>query len=337
MRTLRIISGDPKKRRDIGRHNSPICYLVLALHRCYWRPKEDKVEKQKTMDRQGGIAGATAAGRPACQAVDPVPVCAGRRPGGCRASFSGKMKKPLSLLACCCLVALLLSCGTPETKPNPGELLITAGDGYGCDIVFWLDGFGLCYDLGDRWTNDPNACSITLEASATEGRELVFLQDGTEKYCLGELSYRDSGFAYGCRYWMDPQSPQAQLHPTSTSWEACKADLAAGNRALTEAPGVVRSFDAKNCIVNISIGEFALDDMDDGVPYLPEASISDEVLSLRVAESALLIVWWDWGETVVTRDCFFRLLEQEYVGFLPGANLLFDDEELLGYAELYMP
>lgn len=57
----------------------------------------------------------------------------------------------------------------------------------------------------------------------------------------------------------------------------------------------MRSFDAKNCIVNISIGEFALDDMDDGVPYLPEASISDEVLSLRVAESALLIVWWDWG------------------------------------------
>ena len=86
---------------------------------------------------------------------------------------------------------------------------------YGCDIVFWLDGFGLCYDLGDKWSNDPTACSITLEESATEGHELVYLQDDTQKYCLGELSYRDSGFAYGCRYQMDLQSSQAKLHPMS--------------------------------------------------------------------------------------------------------------------------
>lgn len=247
------------------------------------------------------------------------------------------MKKPLYLFVCCWLVVFFLSCETPQTNPNPKELLITAGERYGCDIVFWLDGFGLCYDLDDRWTNDPTACSITLEESETDGHELVFLQDGTEKYCLGELSYRDSGFAYGCRYLIDPRSPQAQLHPTSIPWDACKADLAAGHRALTEAPGIVRSFDSKDCIVNISIGEFAMDDMDDGVPYIPKESISEEVLSLRVAENALLIVWWDWGETVVTRDRFFRLLEQGYDGFLPGAKLIFDDEELLGYAELYMP
>ena len=245
--------------------------------------------------------------------------------------------KKLLLAFVSCFVTLLLSCAPRQEKPNPSDFLITAGEGYGCDIVFWLDGFGLCYDLGDKWENDPTACSITLEESATDGHELVFLHDGTEKYCLGELSYRDSGFAYGCRYWVDPRSPQAQLHPLSIPWDACKADLAARHRALTEAPGVVRSFDARNHIVNISIGEFAMDDMDDGVPYIPKDSISEEVLSLRVAESALLIVWWDWGETVVTRDCFFRLLEQEYAGFLPGANLLFDDEELLGYAELYMP
>ena len=55
-----------------------------------------------------------------------------------------------------------------------------------------------------------------------------------------------------------------------------------------------------------------MDDMDDGVPYIPKESISEEVLSLRVAENALLIVWWDWGKTVVTRDRFFRLLEQGY-------------------------
>lgn len=246
------------------------------------------------------------------------------------------MKKLLLALVCCC-AALSLSCAPRQGKPNPADILITAGERYGCDIVFWLDGFGLCYDLGDRWTNDPIACSIMLEESATDGHELVFLQDGTEKYCLGELSYRDSGFAYGCRYRIDPRSPQAQLHPTSIPWDACKADLAAGHRALTEAPGIVQSFDSKDCIVNISIGEFAMDDMDDGVPYIPKESISEEVLSLRVAENALLIVWWDWGETVVTRDRFFRLLEQGYDGFLPGAKLFFDDEELLGYAELYMP
>ena len=79
------------------------------------------------------------------------------------------MKKPLYLFVCCWLVAFFLSCETPQTNPNPKELLITAGERYGCDIVLWLDGFGLCYDLGDRWTNDPNACSITLEESATAG------------------------------------------------------------------------------------------------------------------------------------------------------------------------
>lgn len=247
------------------------------------------------------------------------------------------MKKPLYLFVCCWLVVFFLSCETQQTNPNPKELLIAAGERYGCDIVLWLDGFGLCYDLDDRWTNDPTACSITLEESETDGHELVFLQDGTEKYCLGELSYRDSGFAYGCRYRIDPRSPQAQLHPTSIPWDACKADLAAGHLALTEAPGIVRSFNAEHHIVNISIGEFAMDDMDDGVPYIPKESISEEVLSLRVAENALLIVWWDCGETVVTRDRFFRLLEQGYDGFLPGAKLIFDDEELLGYAELYMP
>lgn len=83
------------------------------------------------------------------------------------------MKKPLYLFVCCWLIAFLLSCETPQIKPIQGELLITAGERYGCDIVFWLDGFGLCYDLGDRWTNDPTACSITLGESATDGRELV--------------------------------------------------------------------------------------------------------------------------------------------------------------------
>lgn len=84
------------------------------------------------------------------------------------------MKKLLLALVCCC-AALSLSCAPRQGKPNPAGILITAGERYGCDIVFWLDGFGLCYDLGDKWANDPTACSITLEESATDGRELVFL------------------------------------------------------------------------------------------------------------------------------------------------------------------
>lgn len=248
------------------------------------------------------------------------------------------MKKFLCVLVCCCLVTFLLSCGTLQAKPIPSEFLIAAGDMYGCDIVFWLDGFGLCYNLGDAWENDLNACYITLEKSESEGHDLIFLNDGSEKHCLGELSYRESGFAYGCRYRIDTRSPHAQMHPASIPWDTLKADLTARNSALTETPGIVRSFDVENNIINVSTAGSAIEvTMGDHIVYLPKDSISEEVLSLRVAESSILTIWWDWGETVITRECFFRLLEQDYVGFAQGGYLLFDDKELFGYSELYMP
>ncbi len=77
----------------------------------------------------------------------------------------------------------------------------------------------------------------------------------------------------------------------------------------------MRSFDAESHIVNIAIGEFA---MDDGVPYIPKESISEEVLSLRVAESALLIVWWDWGKRSLRETAFFSYWNRSMSAFCQG-------------------
>lgn len=202
-------------------------------------------------------------------------------------------------------------------------LSVTDGAPYGVRLIAWIDGFGLCYDIDAA----PQNCRLSVERAATQDIDpfethRLLLTIGDRDYCLAELRFDTSDevepYLYGVPYdrvIMD--SDLVDLEPVGADWEAIAPMQKDGETVFDSVhAGLITSFDAAAQTVEVLTVETGGVDPDDGVLLLPE-TFAAEPVTLTVPEDAVLAVNGEEYELLITRDRFFRLLEQNYIGFLP--------------------
>ncbi len=203
------------------------------------------------------------------------------------------------------------------------SLSVADGTPYGTKLVAWIDGFGLCYNI-DAAAGD---CSLSIETEATQDVDpyethRLLLHVGGRSYCLAELRFDASDPAvlnlYGVPYdLVIMDSDLVDLEPAGADWEAIAPMKKDGEIVFdTLHAGILTGFDAAKGTVDVLTVETARIDDSFGVELRPE-TIADEPVTLTVPESAVLAVYGDEYELLITRERFFTLLEQNYIGFLP--------------------
>lgn len=226
--------------------------------------------------------------------------------------------------------------GTQEDAPPTGgpsvldetqlpEVWVEDGAPYGCGIVCFVDGFGLCYDLDGI---DASECAAEVERSVTQDIEpfethrLLLRVDG-ETFCLGELRFDtsrpDERNEYDAPYdlvVMDSDLCELEPVPPEPEGEAVSADDAADALWL----GFLNGFDASANTIDVTA--LQMTETDDGILFSDEPE-AERTLHLHVPEDAILLLWGAEYEMPVTCERFFRLLKAGYAGLLPS-----EDEDL---------
>ena len=190
---------------------------------------------------------------------------------------------------------------------------------------------GLCYDF-DGYTADE--CALAVEQAATQDlppweTHRLLLTVGGETFCLGELRF-------------DTEQPDARSYFNAPyTWVAMDSDLcdAAPEELLPEAApdfdptrlAFVVGFDAEAHTVEVLLARQTPVE-DDGYLLDPD-SIADAPITLTVPEDAWLTVADEYACMPVTRERFFRLLADGYVGFLPAEDEDYYAGVLLGYSD----
>ena len=220
------------------------------------------------------------------------------------------------------------------------------GHPYGCDLVCFLDGYGMCIDVGEE--HAAESASLRFHFLSFSERDVqryqyhsqitysAYLYIGNQRFCVGlleatapqgQFTYIFSPF-YGDCVIIDPDP----VRLGAVDFDPLRA-------------GVIRSFDAEKREVTVSFAELINDE--DGFPYIPNDSIQLGQITLRVTDDtllALLAYTFSDCRVLTTPDGFFRMLEKDDSyqyqqdgwrgnGFYIG----YDGDTLLYLCELYEP
>ena len=226
----------------------------------------------------------------------------------------------------------------PESVLPEGALpsaWVTDGKALGCDILVFVDGFGLGFDVDGK---KASACSVTVEEKATQDVEpyethRVLLHIGEETYGLGELRFDTTKLSepnlYGVLYtWVVMDSDLADLEPADLDWTLVGSKKDGKEKVFNgESAGLIASFDtAAQSIAVFTAKQKYLGGEE--YEFLPD-SISKKTVTLTVPEDAILSIMGEEYRMLVSRDRFFALLENGYIGFLSG-----EEEDLFVGCEL---
>ncbi len=202
------------------------------------------------------------------------------------------------------------------------SLFVTDGEPYGTDIICWIDGFGLCYEL----KTDPENAVLSIEKEAVQDIEpfethRLLLQADGKSYCLAELRF-DTLEPEKKTLFLTPydlvimDSDLVDLAPSGADWEKIAPMEKKGEIVFdTVHAGIICGFDEKAETIEVLTMETAGFSEEYGIVLLPDTTAS-EPITLKVPESAVLAVQGDEYELLVTRDRFFALLREGYVGLI---------------------
>lgn len=221
----------------------------------------------------------------------------------------------------------------PASGLVPKELFPTvkaeSGAAYGADLVCFADGIGLCYDF-DGW--GAEGASVWVEEAPAEDlppteTHRLLLSLGGETFCLGELRYDTSDLSHR-NFFGKPYD-----------WVVMDSDLADARPAALRPPrgfseqsiGFLTGFDATRHTVDVLTARQIPSD-DDFLYEIDPDSIADAPITLTVPEDAFLTVSDEYPMMPVTRERFFKLLSDGYVGFLPAEGEDVFIGVFLGYA-----
>lgn len=202
------------------------------------------------------------------------------------------------------------------------SLSVTDGELYGTDIVCWIDGFGLCYEL----EMDPEKAVLCVEKEAVQDIEpfethRLLLQADGRTHCLAELRF-DTLEPEKKTLFLTPydlvimDSDLVDLVPSGADWEKIAPMEKNGETVFdTVHAGIICGFDEKAETIEVLTMETAGFSEEYGIVLLPD-TIADWPVALKVPKSAVLAVQGDEYELLVTRDRFFALIREGYVGLI---------------------
>lgn len=202
------------------------------------------------------------------------------------------------------------------------ELCVTDGEPYGTGIVCWVDGFGICYDL----ETDSDRAVLSVEKDAVQDIEpfethrLLLEADG-KTCCLAELRFDtlepEKRTLYKVPYdLVIMDSDLVDFIPSGADWEKIAPMEKNGETVFdTVHAAIICGFDESTKTIDVMTMKTAGYSPEYGIVLLPE-TLNDERVTLEVPESAVLAVQSDEYELLVTRDRFFALLKEGYVGFI---------------------
>ena len=202
------------------------------------------------------------------------------------------------------------------------SLSVTDGEPFGTNIVCWIDGFGLCYEL----KTDPGKAVLSVEREVVQDIEpfethRLLLQADGKTYCLAELRF-DTLEPEKKTLFLTPydlvimDSDLVDLVPSGADWEKIAPMEKKGETVFdTVHAGIICGFDEKAETIEVLTLETAGFSEEYGIVLLPD-TIADRPVTLKVPESAVLAVQGDEYELLVTRDRFFALLREGYIGLI---------------------
>ena len=216
----------------------------------------------------------------------------------------------------------LLASETAKADTSGIVLDVTDGEPYGTGIVCWVDGFGLCYEL----ETDAGKAVLSVEKTAIQDIEpfethrLLLTADGVT-YCLAELRYDtlepEKRTLYKLPYdLVIMDSDLVDLIPSGADWEKIAPMEKNGETVFDSVHAcIICGYDEAAQTVDVFTMETAGFSEDYGIVLLPD-TFSDDRLTLKVADHSVLAVQGDEYELLLTRDRFFALLREAYVGFI---------------------
>ena len=226
----------------------------------------------------------------------------------------------------------------PESVLTEGALpaaWVSDGAAFGCDVIAYVGGFGLAFDLDGKSASE---CRLAVEEQATQDlppyeTHRVLLTVGSDVYCLGELRFNaenpNQKNLYGVPYeWVVMDSDLVDIDPADPNW-ALIAPKADGKDTVFngESAGLIAGFDAAAHTVDVFPAKQKYLGGEE-YEFLPE-SVSDTAVTLSVPEDAILSIMGEEYRMLVSRDRFFTLLEDGYIGFFCA-----EDEDLFVGVEL---
>lgn len=202
------------------------------------------------------------------------------------------------------------------------SLFVTDGERYGTDIVCWIDGFGLCYEL----KTDPEKAVLSVEKEAVQDIEpfethRLLLQAEGKTYCLAELRFDilepEKETLFRVPYdLVIMDSDLVDLVPSGADWEKIAPMEKNGETVFdTVHAGIICGFDENTETIEVLTMETAGFSEEYGIVLLPD-TIAGRPVTLKVPKNAALAVQGDEYELLVTRDRFFALLREGYVGLI---------------------
>ena len=233
---------------------------------------------------------------------------------------------------------------TPADTPAPTMVAsadfpsawVADGTLYGADLVVYVNGIGLAYDFDGT---KPSECRVEIETAAVpelppyETHRLL-LHIGEQTFCLGELRWntedaRQTDF-FGERYdWIVMDSDLCDAEPTEIRFARPSGDW-------FDMTGIafITGFDVEKHTIEVLTARQVENTGDDESLYaIDPDSIAETPITLTVPENAQLTVTDEYAFMPVTRDRFFRLLENGYIGYLPTEDEDFFVGVYLGYKD----
>ncbi len=225
--------------------------------------------------------------------------------------------------------AALTSADFPSVQVTDGAL-------YGADLVVYVNGIGMAYDFDGT---KPSECRVEVEAAAVpelppyEAHRLL-LHIGEQTFCLGELRWNTADAQqtdfFGERYdWNAMDSDLCDAEPTGIRFAKPLGDW-------FDMTGIafITGFDAQKHTIDVLTARQVENTGDDESLYaIDPDSIAETPITLTVPENAQLTVTDEYAFMPVTRDRFFRLLENGYIGYLPTEDEDFFVGVYLGYRD----
>ena len=209
---------------------------------------------------------------------------------------------------------------------------LTEGTKYGCDLLCFIDEYGLCYNLPEGTSRKQVLVHFELfknEKQLVQYKMLLNVED--QQYCLGELNV----FVGAPTPWHSlciRNSPICDLQPIWIDWSMVQTFLEKVPK--TERAGIIQQYNTAEQEVTVMEGKLGQESVDFPIGVLKE-TISDEQTTLRITSNTLLTVWGDEMEMIVTPNRFFKLLESGYPYEEMDFYFCYENGEMLYLREIY--
>ena len=224
-------------------------------------------------------------------------------------------------------LAFLLACnnntGTDyANKATDSEIQIEINDGkqYGCDVVCWFDGFGLCYRLGDEEEATYKirlSDRVTIAETYSKDEKIyrprdssgycIYLTSETVSYRIGFLRILDEPHIWGYDTFFElltVEDPQAQILPVEPKNECIWTEKNQGDGAYFSKVNEDGSVLMHPIRFEVVDGRFEEVDQARGEPL--QISITDETLTM------ICLFDSQRPDMLVTRERMLQLVRDGY-------------------------